>query len=113
AQVPVRLRVKTKEGCESATVEKIVHLLDQPEIELLPPISAACVGDEIILIANSTLSANPVVEWAWNSLIGSSTQNRITLRSTVNGDFPLSVRGKGANGCWSEPVQHIASFFQT
>jgi gliding motility-associated-like protein len=113
AQVPIRLQVKTKEGCESATVEKIVHLLDQPEIELLPPVSAACVGDEIILVANSLVPSNPVVEWAWTSLIGSSTQNRITLSSAANGDFPLSVRGKGANGCWSEPVQHIASFFQT
>ncbi len=113
AQVPVQLNVKTKEGCESQTVEKIVHLLDKPEISLASPISATCVGDESELEAFSNLASNPVTDWEWNSLIGAADENRIRLFSNSAGDYPIQLRGLGENGCWSDPVQHIASFFQT
>lgn len=113
AQVPVQLNVKTKEGCESQTVEKIVHLLDKPEISLASPISATCVGDESELEAFSNLASNPVTDWEWNSLIGAAQENRFRLFSNSAGDYTIQLRGLGENGCWSDPVQHIASFFKT
>nr|WP_255723151.1 gliding motility-associated C-terminal domain-containing protein [Flavihumibacter fluminis] len=113
AQVPVRLNVKTKEGCESGTVEKIVYFLEKPAISLPSQVSAACVGDEVFLEASSNLPSNPVVEWAWISGIGIAAAEQFRLISNRAGDFPIQLRGLGANGCWSDPIEHIASFFQT
>ncbi len=113
AQVPVQLNVKTKEGCESGTVEKIVYFLEKPAISLPSLVSAACVGDEVFLEASSNLPSNPVVEWAWTSGIGTATAERFRLTSNRAGDYPIQLRGLGSNGCWSDPVEHIASFFQT
>lgn len=113
AQIPIQLDVKTREGCESAIIEKIVHLLERPEVAISSPISASCVGDLVMIEASSELNANPVVEWAWQSLIGSSASSDFQFSSSTPGDFTLRVLGKGENGCWSTPVEHIASFFQT
>lgn len=113
AQVPIRLSVKTKEGCESPPIEKIIHLLDKPVISLSTPISATCVGDEAELEAFSNLASNPVVEWAWSSQLGNAGTDRFRLFSKNPGDYPIRLSGRGANGCWSDPLQHIASFFQT
>jgi gliding motility-associated-like protein len=113
AQVPIRLQVKTKEGCESGTIEKIIHLLDKPQISLPSAVSAACVGDDVLLEASSELASNPVVEWAWSSRIGTADAARLQFTSPVTGDYTIQLNGLGENGCWSDPVQHIASFFQT
>lgn len=113
AQVPISLQVNTREGCESETIEKIVHLLEKPIISLPSPVSAACVGEEVLLEASSDLAANPVVEWTWAAAIGSPEGDYLRLSSNAPGDYPITLSGLGENGCMSDPVQHITSFFQT
>lgn len=113
-QVPVRLSVKTKEGCESGTVEKIVHLLPRPVISIAADKDIACVNEPILLEGISELPSNPVAEWKWSSLLGAeASANFAEVRSSMPGEFLVELSGKGENGCWSLPVEFSPRIFST
>lgn len=112
-QIPIQLSVRTLQGCESEIVEKMVQVLEKPIAALSIPISATCVGDQQIIEVESMLASNPVQEWEWASNIGMANQQQMNLYSSAPGEFFITVRGRGENGCWSDEQQHIASFFTT
>ena len=108
----VSLWVRTKEGCISETVTKIIHLLPQPSISI-PATSENCVGDTLMITALGTSGDNPVTSWSWGDQDTWTNLGVFNLTAAQAGNYRVTVRGKGANGCISEPAEHLATFYQT
>lgn len=112
SSVDISLSVKTKEGCISEVITKTITLLPQPEIEITP-LSNSCIGETLQLTASSGTPANPIQSFTWSPASTTPGDANYSFTPSLPGEYIITVTGIGANGCASEPVEHIASFFST
>lgn len=112
SRAEISLAVKTKEGCESQTIQKTVALLELPDISL-PDSSDNCVGDELLLNVISTNPDNPVISWQWIPAVTNQASGSYRFKPVAAGQYMISVAGRGENGCMSDTLSHSAAFYQT
>ncbi len=101
ATTPYNIVVKNAAGCVTETSQTIT-VYDKPIVSISGP-TTACQGEEV------TLTASGGTEYVWSNGTLSETNT-----FTVNGTTPVSgwVKGKNANGCWSDQVPYTITINQ-
>ncbi len=101
ATTPYNIIVKNAAGCVTTTSQTIT-VYDKPKVSISGS-TTACVGETV------TLTAKGGTEYLWSNGITSQT-----AQYTVTGTDQMSVwvKGKNANGCWSDQVAYIITINQ-
>ena len=108
--IPIKLSVKTLEGCSSDTVTKYLSIFPRP-IANFTGISEACLNtavsfDDASYLPNSTNGLNSSINtWGWNFGNGQlSTTKNNTISFATSGDNTISLTVKTDKGCGSLPL---------
>ncbi len=98
---PYNIVVKNAAGCVTTTSQTIT-VYDKPTVSVSGD-KSACVGETVELTATGGTS----YEWS-----NGMTSQTATYTVTGTGQMSVWVKGKNANGCWSDPVTHTITINQ-
>ncbi len=98
---PYNIIVKNAAGCVTTTSQTIT-VYDKPTVSVTGD-KSACVGETVELTATGGTS----YEWS-----NGMTSQTATYTVTGTGQMSVWVKGKNANGCWSDPVTHTITINQ-
>lgn len=110
---PVSLKVRTKEGCISATVNRQLEVFPRPAVSITG-LKDICTDQSIELTGVSSGTVPAVTKWIWH-LSGEtdSTGPVLSRRFSTTGNQPVSLLARSSSGCLSDTAKGIIRIFGT
>jgi gliding motility-associated-like protein len=110
--IPVSLKVKTREGCESDVHSATLVALAAPEIDFT--FTEACVGSPSVFTAINLNPGITVQKWNW-SLGDNNTSNQKSFQHlyAAGGKYAVQLSALGNNGCLSDLLVKEVNAYET
>ena len=109
----ITLEVKTKEGCVSETIQKIITIQQHPDISMQEAMDA-CKNEPVVFVATNSNPATPVQSWHWNFGDGANAGvASVTHAYSRGGNYKATVYALSQAGCSSDTLEQDVSIFAT
>jgi len=110
---PVSLKVRTKEGCISATATQQLEVFPRPTVSIAG-LKDICSYQSIQLTGVSTGTAPAVTKWIWRLAGETDSTGSVIVRSfSTTGNQTVKLQARAFNGCLSDTAKSIIRIFGT